>query len=78
MEEQKESNIIGFDDTNDEKDWERILRKSRESKELNNSFFEILIKRIDAGLTTYQHELNSLPKKYKEKFGELYKNYQKK
>ena len=47
------------------KEWERVLRETRESKKLDDEFLKIIVKRIREGLTTYQQELNSLPEKYK-------------
>ncbi len=77
MEEKKEIKIDGFDDRNIENQIERVLKKSREKRELNIDFLNLLVNRINNGLSTFEKELNSIPEKYKKQFTELYKNSKK-
>ena len=74
MEEKKEMKIEGFDDRNIEKQMERVIKKSREKRELNIDFLNLLVNRINNGLSNFEKELNSIPEKYKKQFTELYEN----
>ena len=62
-----------FDDTKYEEEWGNVLKISRENKKLTDDFSLKLIERINNGITTFEHELNSLPEKYRTHFEELYK-----
>ena len=53
------------------------MKKSREKRELNIDFLNLLVNRINNGLSTFEKELNSIPEKYKKQFTELYKNSKK-
>lgn len=77
MEEKKEIKIEGFDDRNIKKQMEIILKKSREKRKLNTDFLNLLINRINNGLSNFENELNSIPKKYRKQFIELYKKSKK-
>lgn len=77
MEEKKEVKIDGFDDRNAEKQMEEILKKNRENRKLNINFLNLLVNRINKGLTSFEKELNSIPEKYREQFIELYENNKK-
>ncbi len=72
MEEKKETKINGFDDTNVEKKWEDIMKRNRKNKKIDDNFLLTIINRIKMNLTSYEHELNSLPEAYKNRFIELY------
>lgn len=78
MEEKKEIKIEGFDDRNIEKQMEKCLEKSREKRELNINFLNLLVSRINNGLSSFEKELNSIPEKYRKQFIELYENSKKK
>lgn len=73
MKEKKEIKIDGFDDRNIESQMEEVLKKSREKRKLNIDFLNLLINRINNGLSNFENELNSIPKKYRKQFIELYK-----
>ena len=77
MEEKKEIKIEGFDDRNIKMQMEIILKKSREKRKLNNDFLNLLINRINNGLSNFENELNSIPKKYRKQFIELYEKSKK-
>lgn len=77
MEEKKEIKIEGFDDRNIKKQMEIILKKSREKRKLNTDFLNLLINRINNGLSSFENELNSIPKEYRKQFIELYKKSKK-
>lgn len=77
MKEKKEIKIEGFDDRNIKKQMEIILKKSREKRKLNTDFLNLLINRINNGLSNFENELNSIPKKYRKQFIELYKKSKK-
>ena len=77
MEEKKEIKIEGFDDRNIEKQMEKCLKISREKRELDINFFNLLVNRINNGLSNLETELNSIPKKYRKQFMELYENSKK-
>lgn len=77
MEEKKEIKIEGFDDRNIKKQMEIILKKSREKRKLNTDFLNLLINRINNGLSNFENELNSIPKKYRKQFIELYEKSKK-
>ena len=88
MEEKKEIKIEGFDDRNIEKQMEKCLKtvrwtelswikRSREKRELDINFFNLLVNRINNGLSNLEAELNSIPKKYRKQFMELYENSKK-
>lgn len=77
MEEKKEIKIEGFDDRNIKMQMEIILKKSREKRKLNTDFLNLLINRINNGLSNFENELNSIPKKYRKQFIELYEKSKK-
>lgn len=77
MEEKKEIKIEGFDDRNIKKQMEIILKKSREKRKLNTDFLNLLVNRINNGLSSFENELNSIPKEYRKQFIELYKKSKK-
>lgn len=77
MEEKKEIKIEGFDDRNIKKQMEIILKKSREKRKLNTDFLNLLVNRINNGLSSFENELNSIPKKYRKQFIELYEKSKK-
>lgn len=77
MEEKKEIKIEGFDDRNIKKQMEIILKKSREKRKLNTDFLNLLVNRINNGLSSFKNELNSIPKEYRKQFIELYKKSKK-
>lgn len=77
MEEKKEIKIEGFDDRNIKIQMEIILKKSREKRKLNTDFLNLLINRINNGLSNFENELNSIPKKYRKQFIELYEKSKK-
>lgn len=43
----------------------------------NTDFLNLLINRINNGLSNFENELNSIPKKYRKQFIELYKKSKK-
>ena len=77
MKEKKEIKIEGFDDRNIKMQMEIILKKSREKRKLNTDFLNLLINRINNGLSNFENELNSIPKKYRKQFIELYEKSKK-
>lgn len=77
MEEKKEIKIEGFDDRNIKMQMEIILKKSREKRKLNTDFLNLLVNRINNGLSSFENELNSIPKEYRKQFIELYKKSKK-
>lgn len=77
MKEKKEIKIEGFDDRNIKKQMEIILKKSREKRKLNTDFLNLLINRINNGLSNFENELNSIPKEYRKQFIELYEKSRK-
>lgn len=77
MEEKKEIKIEGFDDRNIKKQMEIILKKSREKRKLNTDFLNLLVNRINNGLSSFENKLNSIPKKYRKQFIELYEKSKK-
>jgi hypothetical protein len=77
MKEKKEIKIEGFDDRNIKMQMEIILKKSREKRKLNTDFLNLLINRINNGLSSFENELNSIPKEYRKQFIELYKKSKK-
>lgn len=77
MEEKKEIKIEGFDDRNIKMQMEIILKKSREKRKLNTDFLNLLINRINNGLSNFENELNSIPKEYRKQFIELYEKSRK-
>lgn len=77
MEEKKEIKIEGFDDRNIEKQMEIVLKKSREKRKLNTDFLNLLVNRINNGLSSFENELNSIPKEYRKQLIELYEKSKK-
>lgn len=77
MKEKSEMKIVGFDDRNIKKQMEIILKKSREKRKLNTDFLNLLVNRINNGLSSFENELNSIPKEYRKQFIELYKKSKK-
>lgn len=77
MKEKKEIKIEGFDDRNIKKHMEIILKKSREKRKLNTDFLNLLVNRINNGLSSFENELNSIPKEYRKQFIELYEKSRK-
>lgn len=77
MEEKKEIKIEGFDDRNIENQMEKCLKKSREKRKLNIKFLNLLVIRINNGLSNFETELNSIPIKYRKQFIELYEKSKK-
>ena len=77
MEEKEETKIEGFDDRNIEKQLEKGLKKSREKRELNINFLNLLVNRINNGLSNFEKELNCIPEKNRKQFIELYENNKK-
>ena len=73
----EEIKIDGFDDRNIENQMEKVLKKSREKRKLSIDFLNLLINRINNGLSSFENELNSIPKKYKKQFIELYEKSKK-
>ena len=73
----KEIKIEGFDDRNIKKHMEIILKKSREKRKLNTDFLNLLVNRINNGLSSFENELNSIPKEYRKQFIELYEKSRK-
>lgn len=67
----------GFDDKNIEKQMEKCLKRSREKRKLNINFLNLLVNKINNGLSSFEKELNSIPKKYRKQFIELYENSKK-
>ena len=77
MKEKKEIKIEGFDDRNIKMQMEIILKKSREKRKINTDFLNLLVNRINNGLSNFENELNSIPKKYRKQFIELYEKSKK-
>lgn len=77
MEKKKEIKIEGFDDRNIKKQMEKILKKSREKRKLNTDFLNLLVNRINNGLSCFENKLSSIPKEYRKQFIELYEKSKK-
>ena len=77
MKEKKEIKIEGFDDRNIKMQMEIILKKSREKRNLNTDFLNLLVNRIHNGLSSFENELNSIPKEYRKQFIDLYEKSKK-
>ena len=77
MKEKKEIKIEGFDDRNIKMQMEIILKKSREKRKLNTDFLNLLVNRINNGLSSFENELNSIPKEYRKQFIDLYEKSKK-
>lgn len=71
---EKEINM-GFDDSNYDEQFRKMILRGRENKNIIDEFLKILIERIINGLTTYENEINSLPIKYRKKFKNMYNMY---
>lgn len=50
---------------------------SHQKRKLNTDFLNLLVNRINNGLSSFENELNSIPKEYRKQFIELYEKSRK-
>lgn len=68
----KEIKMFGDKEYNQK--YQEMVKKSREKNGMTDELMEIIVERINKGITQHEIELLGIPDNLKEKFIKLYKN----